>query len=253
MKFGVCKYNNNVNVTPNENKFEDLKLLVGQIKGLGFRVTIWVHPFVNTDCMPSSVENTFFVKNFQGNRQMHWWRGNASYIDFTNPEASKWYRDRLTSLQRNYDIDSFKFDGGESSFSPAVADFYQTDSFHPETIVHSYVRLISSLGGNVHTRVASRGTQKHPIFVTMMDRDSRWERPLGLSTLIPQLLQLNILGYSFVLPDMIGGNFYDTKANSELFVRWLQANVFMPSMQFSVPPWDFGELVRKDSENWRSE
>ena len=39
---------------------------------------------------------------------------------------------------------------------------------------------------------------------------------------------------------MIGGNGYNTVLpEKELFVRWMQANVFMPTMQFSFTPWDY--------------
>lgn len=48
-----------------------------------------------------------------------------------------------------------------------------------------------------------------------------------------------MVGYPFVLPDMIGGNGYNHKPSKELFIRWLQANVFMPSLQFSYVPWDY--------------
>lgn len=42
-----------------------------------------------------------------------------------------------------------------------------------------------------------------------------------------------------VLPDMIGGNGYYNKPNKEMFIRWLQANVFMPSLQYSIVPWTY--------------
>lgn len=49
-----------------------------------------------------------------------------------------------------------------------------------------------------------------------------------------------MVGYPFVLPDMIGGNGYNNRPpTKELFIRWLQANVFMPSLQFSYVPWDY--------------
>ena len=40
---------------------------------------------------------------------------------------------------------------------------------------------------------------------------------------------------------MIGGNGYGTVPDKELFVRWMQANVFMPAMQFSYTPWDYDD------------
>jgi alpha-glucosidase (family GH31 glycosyl hydrolase) len=51
-----------------------------------------------------------------------------------------------------------------------------------------------------------------------------------------------MVGYPFVLPDMIGGNGYNNiRPDEEIFVRWLQANVFMPSLQFSYVPWDYSD------------
>lgn len=82
-------------------------------------------------------------------------------------------------------------------------------------------------------------TQDLPVFVRMIDLDTRWGTNNGLQSLIPTLLQMNLNGYPFVLPDMIGGNVYgDDILSKELYVRWLQANTFMPGMQFSKTPWD---------------
>lgn len=51
-------------------------------------------------------------------------------------------------------------------------------------------------------------------------------------------------GYPFVLPDMIGGNVYNGDIlTKELYIRWLQATVFMPSLQFSKSPWEFDREV----------
>lgn len=45
---------------------------------------------------------------------------------------------------------------------------------------------------------------------------------------------------------MIGGNGYKHKPTPELLVRWTQANVFMPAMQFGYLPWDYtSKDVRK--------
>lgn len=60
----------------------------------------------------------------QGNPDTQWWnsqKGEAAYIDFTNPAAADWYENRLKKLQADAGIDSYKFDAGESSWSPAVS------------------------------------------------------------------------------------------------------------------------------------
>lgn len=53
-----------------------------------------------------------------------------------------------------------------------------------------------------------------------------------------------MIGYPFVLPDMVGGNGYNNQPPSkEMYIRWMQANVFMPVVQFSYTPWDFDQQV----------
>lgn len=65
---------------------------------------------------------------------------------------------------------------------------------------------------------------------------------------------MNLVGYPLVLPDMIGGNGYgdgfwnggsgvSSRPDKEIFLRWLQANTFMPSLQFSYVPWDYDSEV----------
>lgn len=67
----------------------------------------------------------------------------------------------------------------------------------------------------------------------MGDKESRWGYDNGLKTVIPTALTFGILGYPFVLPDMIGGNGYTYEGDNieltetelpdrELYIRWLQ-------------------------------
>ena len=42
---------------------------------------------------------------------------------------------------------------------------------------------------------------------------------------------------------MIGGNANEAVISKELFIRWMQANVFMPAMQFSFVPWKYDQQV----------
>lgn len=92
-------------------------------------------------------------------------------------------------------------------------------------------------------RVGSKNT-KTPIFQRLQDTDSHWDAPKGgLRSVIPSVLTLNTLGYSAVLPDMVGGNLYTANCSKELFIRWLQLNTFLPVIQFSIPPWDYDQEV----------
>lgn len=62
--------------------------------------------------------------------------------------------------------------------------------------------------------------------------------------MLTQALTLSLCGYPFVLPDMIGGNAYqDEVPDGELMVRWTQLCALLPTMQFSVHPWQYGAEV----------
>ena len=114
--------------------------------------------------------------------------------------------------------------------------------------------MAARLGGMIEVRTGFQ-TQDLPIFVRMLDKDSNWGFDNGLKSVLTTSLVMSILGYPFVLPDMIGGNAYGLTGNDsdtfnanlsatvypefELFVRWAQLTAFMPSMQFSIPPWHY--------------
>ncbi|EFN61368.1 Uncharacterized family 31 glucosidase KIAA1161 [Camponotus floridanus] len=235
-------------------KFPNVTALVQRLKQKGFRVTLWIHPFINRGCEPAysfALRNNYFAKNLDGRVEMSWWQGaEAATIDFTNPKAVKWWVDRLKFLQK-LGIDSFKFDAGEVSWLPQVANFSGSLDMQPGIFTKAYVQtLATNFNDYIEIRVGWR-SQELPIFVRMIDKDSRWTWNNGLPTLITTLLQMNLNGYVYVLPDMIGGNGYlDGSLNGteyppkELFIRWLQANVFMPSLQYSFVPWDYDKEVK---------
>uniref|UniRef100_A0A7G3AJ38 Putative maltase glucoamylase n=1 Tax=Lutzomyia longipalpis TaxID=7200 RepID=A0A7G3AJ38_LUTLO len=108
-------------------KFPNIRKTVQDLKSMGFRVTLWIHPFINKGCNPwysEALANGYFVLDHNGKEDTQWWnseQGEAAYIDFTNPEAANWYTSRLHKLLEDTGIDSFKFDAGESSWQPDVS------------------------------------------------------------------------------------------------------------------------------------
>ena len=90
-----------------QDKFPDPKGLVSQIKELGYRVTLWIHPFVNVECASwpyvSAFPFNYFIRDKKGQPGrgnlpglVWWWQGVlASYVDFTNPFAVDWWSERL--------------------------------------------------------------------------------------------------------------------------------------------------------------
>ncbi|XP_063708618.1 myogenesis-regulating glycosidase [Culicoides brevitarsis] len=246
-----------------KNKFNNMASLVNTLKtdatyGVK-RVTLWIHPFINVGCEPEysyAKKMGYFVQNSTGGILTKWWNTPksddwASYIDFTKPAAANWFIERLTALKEEGTFDSFKFDAGETSWAPANPILQGDKSLHPGKLTTDYINTLLTrppLNNIVEVR-SVQGNQKMDIFVRMIDKDSFWDYRNGLPTLVTTLLQMNMNGYPFVLPDMIGGNGYPgSEVTKTLFIRWMQANIFMPAMQYSFPPWDYDPSDGSDTE-----
>ncbi|XP_050686086.1 myogenesis-regulating glycosidase-like isoform X2 [Eriocheir sinensis] len=227
----------------NPERFPDPQGMVDQLHSEGFRVTLWVHPFINSDCPAFTYadEHGFLAKDSSGTTQfIHWWNSDqAGLLDFTNAEAAAWWIQRLVDLQQQTGIDSFKFDAGESAWLPDNYTLEADKRFWPSIYSVKFIETVTQFGPIIEARVG-RGTQRHGAFLRMLDKDSTWSNDNGLKSLIPTLLHFGLLGYPFVLPDMIGGNGQPSK---QLFVRWAQASAFMPALQFSLLPWEYDDEV----------
>lgn len=115
----------------NTSKFPNISYVTSALKAKGFRITLWVTPFINKGCEPyysEALNKGYFVLNHDGNPDVKWWNTQeataiAGHIDFTKVEAVEWYSERLRQLRTSSGIDSFKFDAGETSWAPVVFTF----------------------------------------------------------------------------------------------------------------------------------
>uniref|UniRef100_H2YWD7 Glycoside hydrolase family 31 N-terminal domain-containing protein n=1 Tax=Ciona savignyi TaxID=51511 RepID=H2YWD7_CIOSA len=238
------------------NKFPNAAAMIDKLHDLGFRVTTWVTPFVNlfSENYNTADKSGYFVKNGRTNESgvVAWWNGIGSSIDFTNPQACDWYANSLENVRKTYGVDSFKFDAGEINYVTAVPNFetsMKLDNLGYYT--QYYSECAARLGNQIELR-ASWNNQHLPVFVRMMDKDSNWSRAKGIKTLISTALTFSFLGYPFILPDMIGGNAYGDGTDGfhktplpehELYIRWLEVTAFLPSMQFSISPWQYDDMT----------
>lgn len=183
-------------LTFRQSKFPNIKNLTDDLHNLGFRVTLWIHPFINKNCTEwynDAKTRGFLVADKTGSTDTQWWNSltaEAAYIDFTKVAAAVWFSDRLKALRTSAGIDSFKFDAGESSWAPTDPVLNTSSAMHPSQITIDYVRTVAKFGSFVEVR-AAQNTQDLPVFVRMIDKDTEWTLNNGLPTLVTTLLQVS--------------------------------------------------------------
>ncbi len=145
-----------------------------------------------------------------------------------------WFRSRLDYLQSTYQVDGFKFDGGDSSFYSGVTTL-QPASPNAQTELYGKIGLHYPL--NEYRAMWKMGGQ--PLGERLSDKAHSWT---DLRKLIPDMILEGLMGYPFSCPDMIGGGEFTSflpgsTIDQDLIVRSAQCQALMPMMQFSVAPW----------------
>eukprot|EP01041_Mallomonas_annulata_P012292 gene12292-25853_t len=247
----------------NKTRFPDAKGMVRLLKGMGFAVMVWVTPFCDVGAVAYSegVSRDFWVRRRTDNgtlvpARVSWWDndipsgGSGSVVlDVSNPMAREWFVTRLQTFLKEYGVDGVKLDAGETVYFPtdvdAVYHAVELKELSPLWLTSLYSPIAHEVSDISEVRAAWRG-QRSATFVRVMDLDSVWGFDNGLRAAVTRVLSLSVLGYRFVLPDMIGGNGYGPNGDiffrgappEELYIRWLQMNLILP-MQLSIPPWRY--------------
>jgi len=220
-------------------RFPDAKAMIEELHSMGFKVMVWVCPFVSADSPEARALNTnryLLRANRRDMAILRWWNGASACYDLTRPEAMAAFVDALTYAQQTYGIDGFKFDAGDNN---CYASTYLATKMQPVDHCQSYARLGLLFPYNEFRSCWKMGNQ--PLVQRLGDKDYSWE---AVQQLIPQMCVAGMLGYAYACPDMIGGGQWTSFLNVEsdqfdqaLIVRSAQVHALMPMMQFSVAPW----------------
>ncbi|XHR28116.1 MAG: glycoside hydrolase family 31 protein [Chthoniobacteraceae bacterium] len=222
-------------------RFPKPKELVQQLHKLGFKVMLWVVPFIVPDSrvFRELRGGGVLVKEPNGKPAIReWWNGYSAVVDLTGSEGAEWFEKQLDRLQHNYGIDGFKFDGGDTpTYRAQDAVALPT---HPNGQTEAFGRFGIKYPYNEYRACWKCGGE--PLVQRLRDRTHTWDQQ-GLNCIVPNMISQGMLGYPFGCPDMIGGGDYESflqrnhRLDPELFVRSAQACALMPMMQFSAATW----------------
>ena len=185
----------------------------------------------------------FFVRAPDGSvRWRHAWLEGMANVDFTRPEAVRWWKDQMRDEVRR-GASGFKADDGEDIQPDDVfADGRRGAQMHNEyTALYAqalYALLDEEIpDGLLWCRSASLGIERTPA-LWAGDQYANWEQ---YRSLLPAGLSAGLSGAPFWGHD-IGG--YIGDPSPELYIRWLQFGAFSPLMQYHGihprEPWIFG-------------
>lgn len=219
-------------------RFSNPKQMIDSLHRMGFKVMLWICPFVSPDCdvYRDLMSRKYFVTDKTGSPAIiRWWNGASALLDLTNPKTADWFKSQLHFLTSVYGIDGFKFDAGDFEFYKDVNSFKPGAT--PQEQSESYGKIGLDYPLNEYRAMWKMGGQ--PLAERLCDKDHGFE---ALRLLIPNMLNAGLMGYYFSCPDMIGGgeNTSFTKGgllDQESIVRSAQCHALMPMMQFSVAPW----------------
>ena len=95
--------------------FPDPPAMLQRLKERGLRICVWINPYI-AQLSPLFAEgkaNGYLLKKPDGDVwQTDQWQAGMGIVDFTNPDACRWYGDKLRSLL-DMGVDCFKTDFGE--------------------------------------------------------------------------------------------------------------------------------------------
>lgn len=95
--------------------FPDPKAMLQRLKQKGLKVCVWINPYIaqKSKLFDEGIQEGYLVKKADG-RVWQWdkWQAGMGLVDFTNPEACKWFSGKLKALLE-MGVDCFKTDFGE--------------------------------------------------------------------------------------------------------------------------------------------
>lgn len=229
--------------------FPDPAAMLRRLKDRGLRICVWINSYVaqKSPMLDEGMAGDYLVKLPDGDVwQWDRWQAGMGLVDFTNPDACRWYGDKLRGLI-DMGVDCFKTDFGER----IPVDVVYHDGSDPVKMHNYYTYLYNrtvfgvledKLGkGNatVFARSATAGCQQFPVHWGG-DSTATFE---SMAETLRGGLSLSICGFGYWSHDISG---FEQTAPPEVYKRWcafglLSSHSRLHGSQSYRVPWLFDE------------
>lgn len=203
--------------------FPDPKGMLQRLKAKGLKICVWINSYIaqESPMFKEGMESGYFIKRKNGDVwQWDMWQPGMAIVDFTNPEACKWFQDKLEVLL-DMGVDCFKTDFGERI--PTEVVYY--DGSDPKKMHNYYTYLYNKCVYDLlerkcgkkeailFARSATVGGQKFPVHWG----GDCWSDYESMEESLRGGLSLTMSGFGYWSHD-IGG--FEHTSTADVYKRW---------------------------------
>jgi alpha-D-xyloside xylohydrolase len=208
-----------------ERVFPDPVGMLERLKAKGLKICVWINPYIaqRSALFDEGMEKGYLLKKADGSVwQWDLWQYGMGIVDFTNPAACQWFKDKLSALM-DMGVDSFKTDFGERI--PTDVVYY--DGSDPQQMHNYYTQLYNKVvfelleekrgkgEATLFARSATAGGQQFPVHWGG-DCEATYE---SMAESLRGGLSLGLSGFGYWSHD-IGG--FEQSSPPDLYKRWVQ-------------------------------
>ncbi|MDF2484521.1 MAG: glycoside hydrolase family 31 [Herbinix sp.] len=203
--------------------FPDPVGMLKRLKEKGLKICVWINSYIGQEAtmFREGVEGSYFVKRPNGDVwQWDMWQPGMALVDFTNPDACRWFASKLEALL-DMGVDCFKTDFGERIPTDVVyydgSDPMKMHNYYTHLYNKTVFELLERKRGKgeavLFARSATVGGQKFPVHWG----GDCWSDYESMAESLRGGLSLTMSGFGFWSHD-IGG--FESTSTPDVYKRW---------------------------------
>jgi alpha-glucosidase (family GH31 glycosyl hydrolase) len=244
--------------------FPDPPALISTLQSLGYRLGLILTPFINkrtrafqrwflntaANNIPRGLEGDDeralpeyaegLAQGFYAHPEAKWWFGVGGMLDFTNPEAARWFND-LMKPRYAEGVAFFKNDDGEylppdaaSALGMTGREHHNLYGFFYSRALYDGMQALDDRRGFVYARSTWAGAQRYPALF-LGDQKPTFEH---LRSTLRAGLNMSLLGFAHWTVDVFG---LDGKTTPETHMRYAQWALLVPIARYFWRPPEFDD------------
>jgi alpha-D-xyloside xylohydrolase len=204
--------------------FPDPEGMLRRLKERGLHICVWINPYIaqKSPLFREGMENGYLVRRPNGDVwQWDMWQAGMGLVDFTNPDAVRWYQGKLRRLL-DMGVDCFKTDFGERIPTDVVwfdgSDPQKMHNYYAHLYNKAVFELLEEYRGRgeamLFARSATAGGQMFPVHWGG-DCSATYD---SMAETLRGGLSLGLSGFGFWSHDISG---FERTAPADIYKRWV--------------------------------